>query len=313
MLYSCNTKLFVQTRALVGHGTTPAWKPSTEFPAKFLGQETWERGFDNVWVSWSCSDVWKRGEDELFYSPGALHMLPVVDDAVDGHQKSASVGGAKWVPIETLCWVLEPGKLFDPVLGEHLDARVISPLGLDGVDVVSEYLSTEEVDGSRCLNGDSIGLSAVRFAFASFPEHKEEADRRKVDLPFFILPWWAQCADELRADGGATTGGSESTIANKHIKQMFDAQKQLVLYYESQIDTLAEMCLDRSYNVINELERHWSYELLTSLMGNERLPDQIRASFTTLLLRVWVDRYPHSPLSIPDHIQARSNIFKYNY
>ena len=46
------------------------------------------------------------------------------------------------------------------------------------------------------------------------------------------------------------------------------------------------MCLDRSYNVIEALEKQWAYTKLVSLMVNEKLPDQIRASFTVLLLRL---------------------------
>ena len=68
------------------------------------------------------------------------------------------------------------------------------------------------------------------------------------------------------------------------------------------------MCLDRSYNVINELERQWAYPMLVSLMGNDNLPDQIRASFAILLLRVWIDRYPHNPLSVPENIQVMDAI-----
>ena len=42
--------------------------------------------------------------------------------------------------------------------------------------------------------------------------------------------------------------------------------------------------------------------------ANVGLPDQIRASFTVLLLRVWIDRYPHNALPIPDQIQVMGNI-----
>ena len=76
---------------------------------------------------------------------------------------------------------------------------------------------------------------------------------------------------------------------------------------QAEIDLFTEMCLDRSYNNINAMEEHFEYETLVSLMVNDRLPDQIRASFTLLLMRVWVDRYPHGDLMAPNPIQASSH------
>ena len=88
----------------------------------------------------------------------------------------------------------------------------------------------------------------------------------------------------------------------------FDEQKRLALYYVAQLDLFAEMCLDRSYNSIGTLEQHFPYEMLVSLMVNEKLPDQIRASMTLLLMRLFVDRFPHENLRAPNPVQVLSEI-----
>jgi hypothetical protein len=84
----------------------------------------------------------------------------------------------------------------------------------------------------------------------------------------------------------------------------FVEQRMLAEHYEAQIDMLAETCLDRSYNCIHMLEQDFSYEMLISCMANERLPVRIRASFVTLLLRLYIDRFPHRHLPLPDFVRV---------
>jgi len=69
--------------------------------------------------------------------------------------------------------------------------------------------------------------------------------------------------------------------------------KKLALYLEAQIDLFAEMSLDRSYNVINDLRDQFPHSMLISLVANQKLPDQIRASYAQLLLRLYIDCFPH--------------------
>ena len=281
--HECNSKLFVQTRTLGReHGVTKPWTPSTTFPPKFLAKDVWDSGFENVFVAWSCADSWERGQDELFHSPSALHMPGVVAE----HDR-------KWVPVEQLCWVLEPAALFDRVLGGSLGATVVDKRAF-------RRRSMSPAPDTGCLTNGENGEKGKGGASSSAPA---------------VRPWWAESAALLRAgDRQSVTNPRDERVtfvtpcADPVAAEMFAAQEQLVLYYESQIDTLAEMCLDRSYNVINELERQWAYPMLVSLMGNDNLPDQIRASFAILLLRVWIDRYPHNPLSVPENIQVMDAI-----
>ena len=53
------------------------------------------------------------------------------------------------------------------------------------------------------------------------------------------------------------------------------------------------------YNVIHALEGVYRYEMLVGAIVDERLPDTLRAAFAQLILRLWVDRYPHMPLKLP--------------
>ena len=78
----------------------------------------------------------------------------------------------------------------------------------------------------------------------------------------------------------------------------------LASYYLEQLLLFTEMCLERSYNSIYWMQDRFTYTMLTSMMSNELLPDEIRSAFTLLMLRVYVDRYPHTPLGLPDPIQC---------
>ena len=61
----------------------------------------------------------------------------------------------------------------------------------------------------------------------------------------------------------------------------------------------AEMCLDRSYNCIEAIEKQFSYDMLVTGIKDEQLPHSVRAQFSTLCERLYVDRYPHGELQLP--------------
>jgi hypothetical protein len=83
-------------------------------------------------------------------------------------------------------------------------------------------------------------------------------------------------------------------------KEKFDKQKQLAEYYQENLGLYAELCLDRSYNCIEYLKDQFSYELLVTAISNTKLPPRIRQSFSDLCIRLWVDRFPHEPMKVPN-------------
>lgn len=62
--------------------------------------------------------------------------------------------------------------------------------------------------------------------------------------------------------------------------------------------------MGRSYHSIDLLEGHFSFPMLVSCMGSHKLPFRLRAAFTSLLVNLYVDRYPQSPLRMPETIQV---------
>ena len=107
----------------------------TLFPAEFLGSEHFctagpippfgspkkekNKFFGVTWVTWCSSDTWAPGEDALYHSSQSLGM---VDDFWEAYPTTDG-SATSWVPIERLCWILEPETLFD---------RVMRPRGQDG-------------------------------------------------------------------------------------------------------------------------------------------------------------------------------------
>jgi hypothetical protein len=103
--------------------------------------------------------------------------------------------------------------------------------------------------------------------------------------------------------------GDEEAIKHTRFRDRFEDLHRLADYYCESISTFAEMCLGRNYKCIYHFERSkdsdanplnpMRYEMLVSQMANRNLPDKVRAAFTTLLLRLYVDRYPHSNVQAP--------------
>ena len=88
-------------------------------PGNFLGIQSLTAnkqigGFKPVYVKWSGNNAWQQGSDDLFWDWKGLG-LP------ESSGSSTSEQGLSQVPIEWLCYVLEPQRLCKPVTGkEHV-------------------------------------------------------------------------------------------------------------------------------------------------------------------------------------------------
>jgi hypothetical protein len=100
-----------------------------------------------------------------------------------------------------------------------------------------------------------------------------------------------------KGSAGGTFGGMTAGVA-------FLEQRKLAEYYLAQILLYAELAANRSYHSIEQLERQFSYATLVSCMACHLLPFRLRAAFTTLLQRLYVDRYPQLPLRIPETVHV---------
>jgi hypothetical protein len=106
--------------------TPPLLRSETTFldtraPPKFLGRSALEANlakfpaarygaeilFTQVFVSWKSTDDWHEESDALYFSPEKIGI----------DKKSLKQG--QLVPIELLCWVLEPDRLCEAVTGEE--------------------------------------------------------------------------------------------------------------------------------------------------------------------------------------------------
>ena len=269
---------------------------------KFLGKEFHtdsgpHAGFDQVYISWSCSDEWMAGMDELFHSPSILGINSVSFAQVD---KAKAILTPKmlqryWVQIHHLCWALAPNclcdsklKLYDETFGKR-DSKFNLITNADG-SCVYDYQS-----GASPLWHEKPKIRAALLAGEPVPYEEGEYEAMKATENF---------------------PPAKRKYTNR---QRFECMQQLASYFEAEIDVYAEMCLDRSYNSIGALStpksptpgeggRGFSYDMLLSLMIDTRLPDQIRASYAMLLLRLWIDRFPHATVPAPNPIQVFTNI-----
>jgi hypothetical protein len=73
--------------------------------------------------------------------------------------------------------------------------------------------------------------------------------------------------------------------------EAFLEQRKLAEYYLAQILLFSELAANRSYHSIQQLERQFSFESLVSCVASHHLPFRLRAAFTTLIQRLYVDRY----------------------
>ena len=297
--------------------------------------------FDPVFLGWTGPpDQWTTGQDQLYFSPSALGLVDDFGVPYTAVKNSGALGGSEfraWVPIERVCWVLDPKKLFMKVMLPRVfvkNDKVPNDKVLTLEDYIEEFTPKEEgdegnVDGKTADGPESAeaiqsrtkkkqrstryGLnyqSAIdrinRCYDDVFPHGDDDEDGMRHKIPKDVKKW---CENEVELwwyeehnMAGLITGDLDKLDSKG--RESFDRLEKIATYYESQIFLFAEMCLDRSYNSIYEMQRQFSYDMLVSLVGNDLLPDALRSAFTLLMLRTYIDRYPHAPIQAPSSVQV---------
>ncbi|KAH8092403.1 inositol 1,4,5-trisphosphate-sensitive calcium-release channel [Aureococcus anophagefferens] len=112
-------------------------------------------------------------------------------------------------------------------------------------------------------------------------------------------------ASSRTATAGSCSGTSPSTSTTRHTRAVrsYGADpgdvaramrlRQLAAYYVGQVELLAELCRDRSYNAIAALEAEYTFGMCLWAVVNGGFPGRLRAAFATLLLHLHVVKYPH--------------------
>jgi hypothetical protein len=84
-------------------------------PPKFIGKDIYESesGFYPVFVKWFGADHWTQNQDALFWSAKSLNIptFQIIS------KKTENNNDDEWCRIESLCWVLEPERLCEPITG----------------------------------------------------------------------------------------------------------------------------------------------------------------------------------------------------
>eukprot|EP00931_Biecheleriopsis_adriatica_P072653 TRINITY_DN47081_c0_g1_i1.p1 TRINITY_DN47081_c0_g1~~TRINITY_DN47081_c0_g1_i1.p1 ORF type:complete len:2919 (+),score=455.88 TRINITY_DN47081_c0_g1_i1:1094-8758(+) len=75
--------------------------------------------------------------------------------------------------------------------------------------------------------------------------------------------------------------------------------KTLAKYILAQLRLLDDMVRERQMNCIMTLQDEYSYSLCLCGATDPRLPASIRAAFFNLIKSLWLDRYPHTNISVP--------------
>lgn len=135
-------------------------------PKDYIGKETFERGFDPVFITWSGSDIWEQGIDSLFFSAksmgipewgGAAQGTPMAREELPDRFNDASGNGSvnEWVRIEDLCWVLDPPRLCKAITGEAWEAFA-DRMDVDSAQSLTKTNAPEDSSTSNVVSKQSM-------------------------------------------------------------------------------------------------------------------------------------------------------------
>ena len=240
------------------------------------------------WTSPKTGRIWKAGSDELFYSPEFLGLVDVDGVAYDDY-----------VPIEKLCWILDPKLLFAKVM-----LNIKTEFGDDSGNMekkreatkTSKENTSEEI--SEKIDKIRKNIEKKRFSIGDrvvFKDPKEEnvqgfeagevfrvrevlkdgRGERKVEAFLERLPEAGPQIlkmDDLqrahpwwldRECWSLLIEGDTERLQETRFWSKFYELRRLAEYYCEIINTFAEMSLGRNYGCIHFFEKTHDSELRT--------------------------------------------------
>jgi hypothetical protein len=99
-------------------------------------------------------------------------------------------------------------------------------------------------------------------------------------------------------------GQPESTQIRVPVDELFDYYREkkdlrLYNYFESLIDMLAAICMERNYKCIQVLEGLYTLDMVIDCTLNPKIPYSLRARFSRLLITLHMDKDPLETMNIP--------------
>ena len=106
------------------------------------------------------------------------------------------------------------------------------------------------------------------------------------------------------ADGDGEGGGEEKSAENGDAIKKSLWRCRLANCYIQQINLFAELCKDRNYIAINELQARFTYEMCISVIARTQIHRRIRSAFVRLCTALWIDVAPQQNLIIPSYTRS---------
>lgn len=88
-------------------------------------------------------------------------------------------------------------------------------------------------------------------------------------------------------------------IEEMHLYFLEKKDMRLYNYFQSLIDLMASICMERNYKCINQLTSIYTLDVVIDCTLNPNIPFAMRARFARLLITLHMDKDPLEKLNIP--------------
>jgi hypothetical protein len=269
------------------------WGATAEDPERYLGRACYEEGMRDIRVSWSSTDVWDGEiDDTLFYSPTGLGLGSFVRPTEESGEMGKTLKANGFSAPRHLTDYLAATKTI-------AEAQQYEPDASAGA-AKREWVRLEELVWPL----DPEGCYPVVFSEQIANERRSGGNNSSI---YRFADTWHEFKEQVLVDTRMTLEESRG-LQGAAVVEAFKRHTQIANYYLANLELMSEMATGRSYNCLHALEHHFSYDLLLTGMTNDALPYSIRRAFTDLVLRLWVDRYPHTPLQVPQGVRVLADI-----
>mmetsp|Transcript_11849 Transcript_11849/g.18262 ORF Transcript_11849/g.18262 Transcript_11849/m.18262 type:complete len:185 (+) Transcript_11849:100-654(+) len=128
----------------------------------------------------------------------------------------------------------------------------------------------------------------------------EEEDFKSLLIPVEKsgVQWSSSIDDEEVMEGN---GGRVLRISIEQMEKYFKEKDNMRIYnyFESMINLISLMCLQRNYKGINELEISYSIDFSIDCFLNTKISYKMRSNFAKMLISLHIDKDPLEKINVP--------------
>lgn len=191
----------------------------------------------------------------------------------------------------------------DVLIELRIDSRLKIPLSWNNESTAFQLLYHSKHSGAY-VRGDDLytsGTPTIRLAW--------DTNSRRFSMINLYNREEVLLSDVVERDRGFLNRmiSSKSGMFTPKENQNDDLKRKVADFFISQLQLVGEMCLDRNYPVLLEMEKKYPYDILLTILKTSN-NENLRAAVANVIHHVYINREPQSEVPVPRYTRTLTEV-----